>query len=288
MDKNTSKAPGGTAGTPALTEGDAQLVPHHRAAAEDLKHLETELRSGRAETRSYAAPRLVRIPDGKGGTTLVDVAAPPPSVSRIQEQNPRWLSYADLSVLQDADPELAAEAWERIRETARRELETGHYAASSIEGAGASPYTRALYLEVRADLVRQWVPTGAVELMLIDTLSQAFVLRNRWLGVAMNYGEPPNLNPVGPRPEEAAGVWEERKREMEHARRMEESLPPRLPMADATDRALLMAERFERTVNRTVRALRDLRRFSGPTNIQAGLVNIANGPQQVNVNAEER
>lgn len=213
----------------------------------------------------------------------MDVASPPPSVARIPERNPRWLSYVELSVLEDADPALAAEAWERIRETARRELESGHYAGSSIEGGGASPYCRALFLEVRADLLNQWSPCGAMERLLIDALAQAFVLRNRWLGVAMNYGEMPDLNPLGPEAGEAPHEWDRRRREYEHARRMEECLPPRLPQAEATERALQMAERFERAVLRSVRALRDLRRFSSPMNINAGLVNIAAGHQQVNV-----
>ena len=58
------------------------------------------------------------------------------------------------------------------------------------------------------------------------------------------------------------------------------SLPP--PQSGAVRRALQMAERFERTVNRTIRALRDLRRFSAPMNLPAGRVNISAAPEQLN------
>ena len=62
----------------------------------------------------------------------------------------------------------------------------------------------------------------------------------------------------------------------------EKWLPPRVTEAEAIEQAMGMAERWNRMFLRTLRALRDLRRYAATVMIQnAGQVNI--GGQQVNV-----
>ena len=54
------------------------------------------------------------------------------------------------------------------------------------------------------------------------------------------------------------------------------------PDAEALEQAGAMVDRFNRILLRTLRALRDLRRYSGPVIVQnGGQLNVAN--QQVNV-----
>lgn len=58
--------------------------------------------------------------------------------------------------------------------------------------------------------------------------------------------------------------------------------PPRLGTAEALEQSAAMADRFNRLFLRTLRALRDLRRYAGPVIVQrAAQVNV--GAQQVNV-----
>jgi predicted transcriptional regulator len=62
---------------------------------------------------------------------------------------------------------------------------------------------------------------------------------------------------------------------------------PRLDVSDAIEEAARMVDRFNRMVLRTLRALRDLRRYTPNVIVQnAGQVNVAE--QQVNVVAEGR
>lgn len=291
--EGTASGTAGRAGTAAeLGAGSAvaapdDTAPHQSRAVADLTQLEGKIRQGRYQQQAQNRPKLVQLPDGKGGRVLTEVGGGVPDPVRVAARQPSHLSYADLSVLEDAAPALAAAAWERIREAARQAVETGHHAAEAVEGPNASPYTRALFLEIRADLVRQWLPTGAVERMLIDNLTQAYVLHNRWLGIAMDYQELPDLGHKDRYPDESLDEYADRKRAQEEREREEQYYPPRMTTAQATDRALELAEKFEKAVARGIRALRDLRRFSGPMNISAGQVNIAAGHQQVNVRQDE-
>jgi hypothetical protein len=61
--------------------------------------------------------------------------------------------------------------------------------------------------------------------------------------------------------------------------------PPRLSQAEAVDQAAAMVDRFNRMCLRTLRALRDLRRYSPPSVVvqHAGQVNV--GRQQLNMAA---
>ena len=61
-------------------------------------------------------------------------------------------------------------------------------------------------------------------------------------------------------------------------------LPPRVSESQAVDQAGAMVDRFNRIFLRTLRALRDLRRYAPPVIVQnAGQVNVAS--QQVNLAA---
>jgi hypothetical protein len=112
-----------------------------------------------------------------------------------------------------------------------------------------------------------WKPRNAIEQSLVETLVQAQLCYMRWLSVACVTAEH-TCNAIEPRNKEE-----------------EKWLPPRLSAAETIDKAMATADRFNRLCLRTLRQMRDLRRYSVPVTINnPRQVNIAaDGGQQVNV-----
>jgi hypothetical protein len=178
----------------------------------------------------------------------------------------------DLERLMDQDPEEGFQRWETVKEAALEELRTGQRAARAIEAPGCDLWQRAQFLAVRKDLADQLAPTGGLEWALVDTLAQTFTEYLRWINAARDWGE-----------------WEgSKEREHKGDPYTLPPLTPRMTYAQAADRAHDQADRYNRLFLRNLRAFRDHRRLMGPVNIQAGQVNIAAGPQQVNVHGGEQ
>jgi hypothetical protein len=224
---------------------------------------------------------LVRVSHPTEGEQLIEVPVNPPDPDCLAARRPDMLDFTDLALLQKADPGLAAATWQRVREAARQDLEAGHHAARRVEDPAARPYDRAAFLVLREALVAEWQPRGATEMLLIDGLTQAFMMRNGWLAQSLDYEDPVSDRPE-PRPGEKPHERANREREEEHCRRMEAMLPPRITAVEATERATAMVERWDRMIIRTVRALRDLRKQTVVIENHGGQVNVAE-MQQVNV-----
>ena len=173
------------------------------------------------------------------------------------------LSWFDFSTAAEIDPSLSESLWEKVKREAVEEFLGGHRGADTIDG-DESPWDRARYLAIRNGFIDDWKPDGAVELSLIETLAQCYTLYLQWMKRMA-------LQTVY----DATRVNNDLKRN----HRWE---PPRLDAAETIEHVAMMVERFHRLYVRTLRSLRDLRRYSGPLYIQkAGQVNVAN--QQVNV-----
>jgi hypothetical protein len=174
------------------------------------------------------------------------------------------VTWHGLSHLAEHQPELAEQCWERVKQAARDELHTGHRAAKAMEGYHSDPWRRARFLAVREDLARAWRPRNGMELQLIDTMAQAQTAMFFWqerLTDYMLYEAQTQRRDV-----QEFGKWN----------------PPRISDADAIEQAAAMVDRFNRIYLRTLRALRDLRRYTPAVIVQnAGQVNV--GGQQVNV-----
>lgn len=183
----------------------------------------------------------------------------------IRTEEPDQVSWKQLSELAEADPEQATQLWSEIKQVARAELDGGHRAALAVrEAFGSTPWDKARFFAVRTSLMEQWQPQGGIEQLLIDTLAQAYTEQHRWMAAANNF---------------LSAECDRHRLEIE---KKEQWMPPRLREAEALDRAMAMAERWNRMFLRTLRALRDLRRYAPTINIQnAGQVNIGN--QQLNV-----
>jgi hypothetical protein len=124
---------------------------------------------------------------------------------------------------------------------------------------------------IREGFKNDWQPRGAVESGLVDMLAQTYVAWHYWLSrsfsIADNEATVSEQMAKTRRPYDDAGHWQ----------------PMRLSYADQLERMMQMADRFQRMYLRTLRQMRDLRRYSVPVTINNPVqVNINEGGQQVN------
>lgn len=173
------------------------------------------------------------------------------------------ISWNRFGLVMEQEPETALEVWERVKAEAAYELATGYRAARALEYS-SSPWTRAQFVAIRNALISAWQPRDGLEQMLVDTLAQCQTLFWSWLEIHQMQ------------------VALESQEEDYKAKKEGYWLPPRISRAEAIDESATMAERWNRLFVRTLRALRDLRRY-GPSVLvnQGGQVNI--GAQQTNV-----
>jgi len=192
-------------------------------------------------------------------TALVEAESyPEHMLFEALDGDPAKLSWHDLDRIADRDPELALRRWDDVKQAAMQDLATGHRAARALEEfSESSPIERAEFLALRFALAEEWRPRGGMEWLLIDKLAQASTEEMRWLQQAVT---------------SRACQWNESGRATREEGR---HLAPRMTLAASTDQAMAMADRWNRIFCRTLRALRDLRRFDVRVSI--------NGPGQVNI-----
>ncbi len=184
-------------------------------------------------------------------------------VERYLTDPPDQIDWWGLSTLVERDPDKGYAAWERVKQEARRELASGHRAARALEWNG-TPWERARFLALREAFITEWRPRGGLEATLVDTLAQAHSAYLFWL--ERLHLQATSEAQVEDHKLKAEGYWQ----------------PPRLGVAESMEQAAAMVDRFNRLFLRTLRALRDLRRYARPVIVQqAGQVNV--GAQQVNV-----
>lgn len=185
------------------------------------------------------------------------------------EGPPEQVSWTDLSTLAKSDPDAAVRAWGRLHDLADEELESGNRAASVVShGFDFGPYDRARFLAVREALMVEWQPSPGSETMLVDQLAQLQVLWEEWMGQQV----------------QQLRIGSARSRDLAKAENADVRgfVLPRLSEAEAFDQSMTMLERINRMSIRTIRALRDLKRFVPSVVVQnAGQVNV--GEKQVNV-----
>lgn len=188
-------------------------------------------------------------------------------VDRILNESPKQTSWHGLGDLERVNPELALKRWEEIKETARDEIVSGHDAADQFE---YEPYARAQFLAIRESFIEQWKPANAGECLMVDMLAQSYSEHSYWLGVFQSRSR----------------FEIEREREQGRGVRRGKLKPTTSEASQGQEQAAAMVDRFNRLFLRTLRGLRDLRRYSSSVTIQnAGQVNIAE--QQVNATKVE-
>jgi hypothetical protein len=192
------------------------------------------------------------------------------------------LNFVDLMELHDFAPRVAERFWEKAKREGRAEFESGHLAANITFPVGYMKqlWNIARYLGVRESFIAEWQPKGGIEIALIDMLAQSYFQWQYWLEQTVKRSQT--------RPREEHPDYKEwqrlRKKYNEESWMDGYWLPPYVSEQAAIEHAVQMADRFNRIFMRTLRQLRDLRRYSPVTINNPSQVNIANeGGQQINV-----
>lgn len=176
---------------------------------------------------------------------------------------PDQVTWSQLARLEGQDAEVCKAAWERLKALAQEELESGLRGADTVEEYGWGPWGEARYIAIRQAMVEGWQPRGGGECALVDMLAQTYSTYLFWLKRLMQRAS-------------IDAAYEE-----DDVRRDGKWRPTRISASEATEQAAAMVDRFNRIFLRTLRALRDLRRYAPNVTIQnAGQVNIAQ--QQTN------
>ncbi len=179
---------------------------------------------------------------------------------------PADFSWIHVSEVWGHDEAAGRALWERIKQTARDELQEGKAGAFAIEGHDERPMRRAEYLAVWLALADGLRPANGAERLLIDGMAQALMMQRHWL---QRMVQTESLDTI---------------RRGERAYR-DGYAPPRLSEADAVDRAVAMQDRFQRQFLRLMKCYRDGRRLIGSMTVLGGQVNVAE--QQVVANGAE-
>jgi hypothetical protein len=193
------------------------------------------------------------------------------------------VDFNSLSELYAGAPRVAERMWEMIKTEGRAEFESGHLAANTMFPVPhmKQAWNIARFLGVRESFIDDWNPQGGTEVALIDMLAQTYFQWQYWVEQVVLRSE------TRPRAEHPDYVqwkqWQEKKKKTQS---WSEGywFPQYIAEQSAIDHAVQTADRFNRIFMRTLRQLRDLRRYSPVTINSPQQVNIAaHGGQQVNV-----
>jgi hypothetical protein len=192
----------------------------------------------------------------------------PEYIEAIRSRSPEDISWSDLETLCAQQPDVGLKHFEEMKKAALEECLTGFRAARLLEGAGSTPWKRALFAVMYTELVEAWQPRSGVERQLIETMAIAQAQMYFWverLSERASHNAECEKRDIRER-----GIWN----------------PPRASDKESQDQAAAMAERFNKVYLRTMRSLRDLRRSLPPIVVQnASQVNV--GGQHVNVTGLE-
>jgi hypothetical protein len=193
------------------------------------------------------------------------------------------LQFVDLLELQKIAPRVVERFWERTKSEGKKEFLSGHLAANITFPVGymKKVWNIARYIGVRESFINDWQPKGGIEIALIDMMAQSYFQWQFWLEQTVKRSE------TSEREEHHEYTkWKRSQHEQNKANGWEDGywLRPYVTEVQAIEHAVQMADRFNRIFMRTLRQLRDLRRYSPVTINNPNQVNIATDHgQQVNI-----
>jgi hypothetical protein len=234
-------------------------------AVEDARAIALEHEVGRA-CHDVLRARLQRygpLAEAEQDQLLTELAERDPG--SMLNRPPEKISFADLAAAGMMDPQVAIQAEQRIRTAARAELWSGTRAAKSLqadEETNLWEYER--FLALRDQLAAEWNPRSGLELVLIDQMAMALTEQFRWTETL------------------ALRQKQEYDKHRQELRQQHQWMPQRVSEAAANEQAMVMLDRWNRIFLRTLRALRDLRRYAPTINIQS-VAQVNLGTQQINV-----
>jgi hypothetical protein len=193
------------------------------------------------------------------------------------------LNFVDLLNLQEIAPRVAERFWERTKLEGRKEFESGHLAANITFPVGymKGVWNIARYLGVRESFVDDWNPKGGIEVALIDMMAQSWFQWQYWIEQTVKRSET-RESEIHP---EYSRWLAQHNRELKSYGITEGYWNrPYVSEQQALEHSVQMADRFNRIFMRTLRQLRDLRRYTPVTINNPNQVNIAaDGGQQINL-----
>lgn len=191
---------------------------------------------------------------------------PEKTLKFVLSQSSTQISWYGLEKLYNHDPQLTRILWKLICREAEEELRNGHRMAANFQTTDwqRTPWKRAQYLAIRNGFIDEWRPKGGIELALIDMMAQAYSEMQYW------------VEETHRRSTTEAKYLSSREEEI-YKHKDGNWIPPRMGEYAAIEHAQLMMDRYNRLFLRTLRQLRDLRRYSPVT---------INNPQQVNIAAD--
>lgn len=207
-------------------------------------------------------------------------------IFKFVSANPKAFDLVELGRLRKYSPELADSLWESLKKEGRKEFESGHSAANQMfpKPFMKEAWNIAKFLGLRESFIDEWKPTGGIELSLVDMLAQTFCQWQYWLEQVILRSQ------TEPRREHHEYVlWKQRNQRQKNARSWDEGhwFPQYVEEEHALEQAAQMADRWNRMYMRTLRQLRDLRRYSAVTINNPSQVNIASdGGQQINASLD--
>jgi hypothetical protein len=238
---------------------------------EDEAHLELaasreELSHSLTRQVEFLVKHLDMTPDEAAATVRETPRLPP------EEQVVDQVSWYDLGRVAESDPARAETLWRRIKDAAALELQRGVRTARSVERDNAQPIDRARVAAIFNGLVRALQPRDSLEEMLIQQMASAYHLHLVWQEQAADRAQQDAWEGERDRRNELRNMSPERREryEAEHG-----WLPPRVSTAAAIDQAVLIADRYQRSFLRLMKAFRDNRRLFASLVVAGGQVNIA-------------
>jgi len=183
------------------------------------------------------------------------------------------ISWYDVSAAVEQDKETAVSCMQAVFNGAEDSIKSGIYAGQAVHCS--KPFERAQFSFIRHSFIKEWQPRGGIESSLLDMLAQCYVAWQYRLSLSFSVAN--NQDSVMAQKARKKTPYDEGSWE-----------PPRLTASEYLERATQMADRFNRMFLRTLRQMRDLRRYQMPVTINnPKQVNIAaDGGQQVNVQAK--
>jgi hypothetical protein len=193
------------------------------------------------------------------------------------------VSWLDLSNLIECDAERGQALWQRLRDEAANEIGTGTRTSRSLERpTGSKPYDRAQFAAVIEGLFEALKPRDQLEELLIHQMAAAYHQHLTWQTLATQRVESEAWHGESDKRRALANMAPSQRERYENDYGW---VPPRVSDAEAIEQAVLMADRYQRSFLRLMKAFRDNRRLFGALIVAGGQVNI--GEQQVNVHQEQ-
>ena len=183
------------------------------------------------------------------------------------------VDFTDLYELWPVAPRVAEQFWEMMKREGADQFASGHLASEAVAPVQylRTAWNVACYLGLRESFIADWEPRGGIELSLIDMLAQSFLQYQYWVKQSVLRAET--------RAREEHPKYTQWKADRKASGWLHGYWDiPYVSEQAAVEHAAQMADRWNRIYMRTLRNLRDLRRYNVPVTI--------NNPQQVNIAAE--